>query len=86
MKHCPFFLERMHQARRVQAIDDFAALINLQLSRRRSAGRGLERRPNHSAGGLQADSREHQKKERKQSLPASTLSYLHLNEISRSFI
>jgi hypothetical protein len=31
--------------------------ISLQLNRRRSAGRGLERRPNHSAGGQQADSR-----------------------------
>jgi len=41
----PFFLERMLQARRVQAIDDFVALISLQFSRRRSAGRGRERRP-----------------------------------------
>jgi len=31
--------------------------ICLQLNRRRLAGRGLERRPNHSAGGQQADSR-----------------------------
>jgi hypothetical protein len=47
--------------------------LSPQLNRRRSAGRGHERRPNHSAGGLQADSRHPEEREE---------SYPHLNRTS----
>ena len=40
-----------------KAIEDILPSISLQLNRRRSAGRGLERRPKHLAGGPQADTR-----------------------------
>jgi len=40
-----------------KAIEDILPSISLQLNRRRSAGRGLERRPKHLAGGPKADSR-----------------------------
>ncbi len=43
---------------------DILPSISLQLNRRRSAGRGLERRPNHSAGGPQGRLAAPRKKER----------------------
>ena len=60
--------------------------FGLQLDRRRSAARGLERGPNRSAGGPQADSRNPGIEREKQSSSASPLSHLQLNDISLSFI
>ena len=60
--------------------------FGLQLYRRRSAVRGLERGPNRSAGGPQADSRNPGIEREKQSSSASPLSHLQLNDISLSFI
>jgi hypothetical protein len=58
----------------------------LQLNRRRSAGGGLARRPDHSAGGPQGRLAAPQKKREKLSSLASTLSRLQLNDIGVSFI
>jgi hypothetical protein len=44
-------------------IQTLELLISLQHNHRRSAGRGLERRPDHIAGGPQADSRHPGRKE-----------------------
>jgi hypothetical protein len=52
------------------------SFLSLQLNRRRLAGRGLERRPNHSAGGSQADSRHPGRMCGSYFLPASTQSHL----------
>ena len=50
----------------------------LQLNRRRSAGRGHERRPNHSAGGQQADSRRPGKRNKIDNMKLCPLFWLHL--------
>ena len=69
-----------------ESIEGMVLSISLQLSHRRLAGRGLEQRPNHSAGGSQADSQNPGRKRDMPSFSASPLSHLQLNYIRRYFI
>jgi hypothetical protein len=63
-----------YPCQKVMADRNIAQLISLQLSRRRrSAGRGLERHPYHSAGGPQGRLAEPRKKREKPSSSVSTL-------------
>jgi hypothetical protein len=62
-----------------------ALSISLQLDRRRSAARGLERAPTVAREARRADSRNPRRKIEKQSSSASPLSHLQLNDISISF-